>query len=169
MQVHYKRPLDSEDNSGVMLTYTEAKPKYNAGIFLMLRSQLTIKPGVKNVHGDMNCEVKDKMTMFAFRTHAHTLGAVITGFRVRDGEFEEIARGDPQRPQTFYPMPKFQVAKKGDIMVARCTFDGTRTNKTTRIGKFLAMFLVSLAISKEYNSMGAPLMHNLDLCRNDGR
>ena len=117
-----------------MLTYTEAKPKYNAGIFLMLRSQLTIKPGVKNVHGDMNCEVKDKITMFAFRTHAHTLGAVITGFRVRDGEFEEVARGDPQRPQTFYPMPKFQVAQKGDIMVARCTFDGTRTNKTTRIG-----------------------------------
>ena len=69
------------------------------------------------------------------RTHAHTLGAVITGYRVRDGEFEEVARGDPQRPQTFYPMKNFEVAKKGDIMAARCTFDGTRTNKTTRIGK----------------------------------
>ena len=55
--------------------------------------------------------------------------------RVRNGEFEEVARGDPQRPQTFYPMKKFEVAKKGDIMAARCTFDGTRTNKTTRIGK----------------------------------
>ena len=54
---------------------------------------------------------------------------------MRDGQFVEVARGDPQRPQTFYPMEKFEVAKKGDIMAARCTFDGTRTNKTTTIGK----------------------------------
>ena len=67
VQVHYKNPLDSEDDSGVMLTYTASKPKYKAGIFLMLRSQLTIDPGVENVHGDMNCEMKDEITMFAFR------------------------------------------------------------------------------------------------------
>ena len=74
-------------------------------------------------------------TFFLFRTHAHALGAVITGYRVRDGQFVEVARGDPQRPQTFYPMERFEVARKGDIMAARCTFDGTRTNKTTTIGK----------------------------------
>ena len=74
-------------------------------------------------------------TNLVFRTHAHALGAVITGYRVRDGQFVEVARGDPQRPQTFHPMERFEVAKKGDIMAARCTFDGTRTNKTTTIGK----------------------------------
>ena len=52
---------------------------------------------------------------------------------MRDGQFVEVARGDPQRPQTFYPMERFEVARKGDIMAARCTFDGTRTNKTTTI------------------------------------
>ena len=79
--MHYKNPLDSEDESGVMLTYTASQPKYRAGIFLLLRSQLTIEPGVENVHGDMNCEMQDEITMFAYRTHAHALGAVITGFR----------------------------------------------------------------------------------------
>ena len=65
--MHYKNPLDAEDDSGVMLTYTASQPKYKAGIFLMLRSQLTIEPGKENVHGDMNCEMQDEITMFAFR------------------------------------------------------------------------------------------------------
>ena len=65
--MHYKNPLDSEDDSGVMLTYTSSQPKYKAGIFLLLRSQLTIEPGVENVHGDMNCEMQDEITMFAYR------------------------------------------------------------------------------------------------------
>ncbi len=136
MQVHYKHKLPEKDMTGVRLMYTDAEPKNKAGIMLLLRGAFTIKPGIRNVHSDMNCKMRDEITMFAFRTHAHSLGAVITGYSVRDGEFTEIARGDPQRPQTFYPMKTFHRTKKGDVIVARCTFDSTRTNKTTHIGEY---------------------------------
>jgi hypothetical protein len=135
MQVHYKHKLPDKDYTGVSLTYVEKQPKYKAGILLMVKSGLTIMPGHMNVHSDMNCKIFEDITLFAFRTHAHSLGAVITGYKVKEGKFEEVARGDPQRPQTFYPMKKFVEIKKGDIMAARCTFDSTRTNKTTVIGK----------------------------------
>ena len=98
---------------------TNFRPEYTAGIFLLLRSYLRIPPHVQRVHGDMNCKVKDDMTLFAYRTHAHSLGSVITGYSVKDGQLEEIARGDPQKPQTFYPMETFVKVRPGDYLAAR--------------------------------------------------
>ena len=57
MQVHYKFPLDFKDNTGAVIKYTDNKPKYNAGMMILLRSRLTIPPGVKNVQADINCKV----------------------------------------------------------------------------------------------------------------
>ena len=79
------------------------------------------------------------MTMFAFMTHAHSLGADISGYMLHEGDQEDkekFAKGDPQKPQTFHQIENFQTAKQGDVVEARCTFDGTRANKTTSIGKF---------------------------------
>ena len=53
----------------------------------------------------------------------------------QDHKFEEIARGDPQKPQTFYPMRKFVKMQPGDFMVARCTYNATGVYHDTRIGK----------------------------------
>ena len=76
------------------------------------------------------------MTLFAFMTHAHGLGADISGYMLHKGEYKEFAHGDPQKPQTFHQMEDFQVARRGDVLGARCIFDGTRANKTTYIGIF---------------------------------
>ena len=67
-------------------------------------------------------------------THTHGLGADISGYISHKGDDNEFARGDPQKPQTFHQMEHFQVARKGDMVGAKCTFDGTRANKTTKIG-----------------------------------
>ena len=74
------------------------------------------------------------MTLFAFRTHAHKHGSVITGYRIRNGKFLEIARGDPQMPQMFYPMRNEVVVQNGDIIHARCTFNTTWENQMIHIG-----------------------------------
>ena len=81
--------------------------------------------------------MQDDITIFAFMTHAHSLGAAISGYKVHNGKAKELAWGDPQNPQNFHQMENLEVARKGDILGARCTFDGTRTNKTTYIGILL--------------------------------
>ena len=79
------------------------------------------------------------MTLFAFRTHAHKHGTVITGYQVRNGKILEIARGDPQKPQMFYPMKKYVVVDNGDYIHARCTFNTTMENRLIRIGKMVVI------------------------------
>ena len=41
--------------------------------------------------------------------------------------------------------PYFKVARRGDIVRAKCTWDGTRTNKTTKIGN-LSYLLFTLVM-----------------------
>ena len=69
-------------------------------------------------------------------THAHSLGSDMKGYVMHDGELREFARRDPQMPQTFQNIQHFQPLKEGDVIKARCYFDGTRTNTTTSIGMF---------------------------------
>ena len=96
------------------------------------------------------------MTLFAFRTHAHKHGTVITGYLYRENKFLEIARGDPQEPQMFYPMETEVVVDNGDFLVARCTFNTTQENQPIYIGianKFLdkeLSFFVHLALGQNW-------------------
>ena len=43
------------------------------------------------------------MHVFAYRTHAHTLGSVITGYRYSPGsrQWDLIAKGNPNWPQVI--------------------------------------------------------------------
>ena len=74
------------------------------------------------------------MHPFAYRTHAHKLGIVNTGYVVKqenanDAEetWTEIGRRSPQLPQMFYPATHSEVVvKKGDVLAARCTMRNTR-------------------------------------------
>ena len=67
--------------------------------------------------------------MFAFRVHAHVHGNVNTAYRIRDNKWTEIAKGDPQLPQAFYPTSSLYEIKDGDILVGMCTYhnDENRT------------------------------------------
>lgn len=66
------------------------------------------------------------MHPFAFRTHAHKLGLVNSGYVVKHNQngaqdWIEIGRRSPQLPQMFYPATNKMQVKKGDILVGRCT------------------------------------------------
>ncbi|XP_071746304.1 peptidyl-glycine alpha-amidating monooxygenase B isoform X2 [Lepeophtheirus salmonis] len=144
LQVHYKHPLQNPDHTSLQLKYTLNKPSFKAGMVLLLRTSLTIPPHTLKTSGDVNCRIKteDPMYLFAYRTHAHTLGSVITGYqysfdtKTKKNSLNplEIARGDPQLPQTFYPMENYVEVEDGDILAARCTYDSSNMTTTTQIG-----------------------------------
>ena len=116
LQVHYAHKLAEPDHTGLSLTYQVDPTKYTAGILLMLRGGLTIPANTPVVHGDVNCKLPSTtpLHMFAYRTHAHKLSPVITGYVYNEEghKYREIARGSPQWPQAFYPMKQVSIAEK---------------------------------------------------------
>uniref|UniRef100_A0A3B5MBW2 Uncharacterized protein n=1 Tax=Xiphophorus couchianus TaxID=32473 RepID=A0A3B5MBW2_9TELE len=71
---------------------------------------------------------------FAFRTHTHSLGKVVSGYRIRDGKWSLIGRQSPQLPQAFYPANKDVTVRYGDTLAARCVFSGEGRISKTYIG-----------------------------------
>ena len=117
---------------------SNCRTRYNAGIFLLLRSYLNIPHGHSKVHGDVNCIVPKTIHPFAFRTHAHQWGTVIRGYKysTQSQEMEEIAAGNPQWPQQFYPIKKDVTVNHGDYLVARCTFNNSVGDRDIHIGEY---------------------------------
>jgi len=72
---------------------------------------------------------------FAFRTHTHSLGKVVSGWRVQNmSHWDLIGKRDPQKPQMFYPVADEKVTlKPGDVVAARCTMVDNR-DRVTWIG-----------------------------------
>jgi hypothetical protein len=63
------------------------------------------------------------LTVFAFRVHSHVHADVNAAYRVRGGkEWTELAIGDPQWPQAFYPTKSAHELKQGDMLVGACTY-----------------------------------------------
>lgn len=72
---------------------------------------------------------------FAFRTHTHKFGQVVAGYKIDQDtdQWEMIGKGDPQKPQMFYPIKKSLTIRQGDWVAARCTMYNFQ-DKTVRIG-----------------------------------
>lgn len=110
-----------------------SKPQpFIAGMYLMMSVTTVIPPGNKVTNADVACTYNSyPIYPFAFRTHTHKLGQVVSGYRIRDGKWTLIGRQTPQLPQAFYPATKGINVKYGDTLAARCVFTGEgRTTKT---------------------------------------
>ncbi|XP_066271867.1 peptidyl-glycine alpha-amidating monooxygenase-like [Branchiostoma lanceolatum] len=142
LQVHYAHGFKDGadlDHSGLSLHMTYRPQKFIAGMFLLASGYAHIPAHSKGVTVDLACGYDDPVEIhpFAFRTHAHTLGRVISGYVVRNGhEWIELGRGNPQWPQAFYPMAnaKEKVIWSTDIVAARCVFDAESRDDDTFIG-----------------------------------
>ncbi|KAG1665819.1 Peptidyl-glycine alpha-amidating monooxygenase B [Nymphon striatum] len=111
LQVHYailmkpgKFFFREHDHSSIVLNVSPKMPTYLAGIHLLLASEGVIPAHSPVTHIDANCQYRDRnpMYIFAYRTHAHKLGRVITGYRYRQRSRDKwslIAKGNPQWPQ----------------------------------------------------------------------
>uniref|UniRef100_A0A8C1ZBI2 Peptidylglycine alpha-amidating monooxygenase n=1 Tax=Cyprinus carpio TaxID=7962 RepID=A0A8C1ZBI2_CYPCA len=106
-----------------------------AGMYLMMSVDTVIPPGKKVTNADIACTYPSSpMYPFAFRTHTHSLGKVVSGYRVRNGQWTQIGRQSPLLPQAFYPVTNTIDVRNGDILAARCVFTGEGRTTITQIG-----------------------------------
>lgn len=140
LQVHYMTAFEEghTDDSGVFIHYTTEPMSKLAGVVLLGTSG-SIGP-MKTEHMETSCKINEKKTIhpFAYRTHTHSLGKVVSGYRVRTDENGEdkwtlLGKRDPLTPQMFYPVVNTDPIKHGDLIAARCTMESNR-QRVTKIG-----------------------------------
>ncbi|XP_036998555.2 peptidyl-glycine alpha-amidating monooxygenase isoform X13 [Artibeus jamaicensis] len=139
LQVHYGDISafrdDHKDCSGVSLHLTRLPQPLIAGMYLLMSVDTVIPAGQKVVNSDISCHYKKyPMHVFAYRVHTHHLGKVVSGYRVRNGQWTLIGRQSPQLPQAFYPVEHQIDVSFGDILAARCVFTGEGRTEATHIG-----------------------------------
>lgn len=143
LQIHYANPLPDNvaDHSGLQMEITQQQQKYKAGIYLLAAGGVDIPPFTNKTHADMNCIIGESgepedIYLFAYRVHAHILGLVISGYMFDPvtKAYTEIAKGNPQWPQAFYPMSQIYHVKTTEILHARCTWNSTTRSRHTVIG-----------------------------------
>ncbi|XP_041915809.1 peptidyl-glycine alpha-amidating monooxygenase B isoform X3 [Alosa sapidissima] len=139
LQIHYGDVSAFRDHhrdcSGLTLTMTSKPQLFIAGMYLMMSVDTVILPGKRVTNADIACPyVSYPIHPFAFRTHTHRLGQVVSGYRVRDGKWTLIGRQSPQLPQAFYPVSNSITVEFGDTLAARCVFTGEGKTTKTRIG-----------------------------------
>lgn len=137
LQVHYahihKFRDGSTDDSGIFLHYTKQPLNKQAGVLLLGTGGLI--PPMSIQHMETTCGIEEDKVIhpFAFRVHTHSLGKVVSGYRIRDGKWTMIGRRNPMKPQMFYPVNNTEPIKQGDLMAARCTMQSNR-RRITYIG-----------------------------------
>ncbi|XP_040842046.1 peptidyl-glycine alpha-amidating monooxygenase isoform X17 [Ochotona curzoniae] len=139
LQVHYGDVSAFRDNhkdcSGVSIHLTRQPQPLIAGMYLMMSVDTVIPPGEKVVNSDISCHYQNyPMHVFAYRVHTHHLGKVVSGYRLRNGQWTLIGRKSPQLPQAFYPVEHPVDVTFGDILAARCVFTGEGRTEATHIG-----------------------------------
>ncbi|XP_011643790.1 peptidylglycine alpha-hydroxylating monooxygenase [Pogonomyrmex barbatus] len=135
LQVHYAH-IDrfkdgSTDDSGVFLHFTKRPMNKLAGVILLGTGGVI--PPRKIVHMESSCRIKENKIIypFAYRTHTHSLGKVVSGYVVKpNNEWIELGKRDPLTPQMFYPITHNVTITYGDRLAARCTMKSTRDRKT---------------------------------------
>ncbi|KAJ8287329.1 hypothetical protein GJAV_G00050290 [Gymnothorax javanicus] len=139
LQIHYGDIAAFRDHhrdcSGLTLRMTSKPQPFIAGMYLMMSVDTVIPPGNKVTNADIACLYRSyPMYAFAFRTHTHSLGQVVSGYRVRDGKWTLIGRQSPQLPQAFYSTGSPVEVRYGDKLAARCVFTGEGKTSATYIG-----------------------------------
>ena len=108
LQVHYAhvdRFIAGEtDSSGITLSMVPGHANVvtkRAGVLLLGTGGLI--PASSYEHMETTCTISQSIELhpFAFRTHTHKLGKVVSGWFVRDGHWQLIGKRDPQKPQVI--------------------------------------------------------------------
>lgn len=145
LQVHYAnaRPFiidkTRRDSSGVSIIGQDKPTNNRAGVLVMFTAGFIRGQSVE--HFDSACQIKQNITIhpFAYRTHAHKLGLVNSGYVIKtnnstgEQEWIELGRRSPQLPQMFVPIKNNITIDFNDILAARCTMKNYR-KKTVRVG-----------------------------------
>ncbi|CAJ0571481.1 unnamed protein product, partial [Mesorhabditis spiculigera] len=137
LQVHYAQPFEGNvlDYSGVTLHLSDETPRYLSAVMLFVAGY-PIPPKMPQFQSNMSCpyEGETELHPFAFRTHTHAMGKLVSGFFKHGNEWTKIGKRNPQWPQLFEKIDHPLTIRKGDVMAATCRFDSTKMNETTPMG-----------------------------------
>ncbi|KAL3084630.1 hypothetical protein niasHT_034669 [Heterodera trifolii] len=141
LQIHYAKQFVGpvRDFSGLTLHLSSVKPRFLAGVYLFLSGD-SILPGHSAFFTNMSCsyESDTKLYPFAFRTHTHQMGRVVSAFvkKNTDGQWHRIGQRNPQWPQLFQPReePGKLVIEKGDFMAGTCRYDSSDKHEIVPMG-----------------------------------
>ncbi|VDM43283.1 unnamed protein product [Toxocara canis] len=137
LQVHYAHPFAGKllDYSGVTLHVMEDRPQYLAAVLLFV-SLSPIPPGYAHYQTNMSCTYRGNTQLhpFAFRTHTHGMGRVVSAFYKHDGVWTMIGKRNPQWPQLFQSINANLSISPGDLMAATCVFDSSQQQKPVQMG-----------------------------------
>ncbi|CAL7934678.1 unnamed protein product [Xylocopa violacea] len=170
LQVHYAHIGQFKDgrtdDSGVFLHYTLRPLNKLAGVLLLGTSGVI--PPRSTTYMETACTIRENKTIhpFAYRTHTHSLGKVVSGYLVKpDYTWTELGKRDPLTPQMFYPINNKVTASQGDRIAARCTMHNTRdtwtyigATKADEMCNFYLMYYVENddPLSMKYCFTGGP-------------
>ncbi|CAF2813402.1 unnamed protein product [Rotaria sp. Silwood2] len=133
LNIHYLGILKN-DNSGNQLIMSRKPRKYHAGVLLSGTNDIYLKPKTHTIRTPFSCQYNGPpISIFAIRVHAHQWARVNSLYRVRDGEISQIVKGDPQWPQSFYPLPSAVEIQKNDYIVGQCVYDNN-DNQVVTVG-----------------------------------
>ncbi|CAF3800134.1 unnamed protein product [Rotaria sordida] len=123
INIHYLLILKN-DNSGNQLILTRKPRKYHAGVLLSGTGAIYLRPKTHTIRTPFSCEYNGPpISIFAARVHAHQWARVNSLYRVRNGEISQVVKGDPQWPQSFYPLPSTIEIQNKDYIVGQCVYD----------------------------------------------
>lgn len=141
LQIHYSKKLKpgTLDSSGLSLIYTEKPLNKLAGV-LLLGTGGEIPPK-KITHLETDCEINEGKTIhpFAYRTHTHSLGRVVSGYSIKRDEngvdhWTLLGKRNPMTPQMFYPIFDKSPIGPTQRLASRCTMDSSSRDSYTYVG-----------------------------------
>ncbi|UJR29117.1 hypothetical protein I4U23_010331 [Adineta vaga] len=133
VNIHYFSKINN-DNSGNQLIMSRTPRKYLAGVMLSGTSDIYLRPKSETIRTPFSCQFEGpSISIFAVRVHAHQWGRVNSLYRVRNGEISQIAKGDPQWPQSFYPLSSPVNIENGDLIVGQCVYDNNE-DRVVQVG-----------------------------------
>ncbi|KAH7728406.1 Protein PAMN-1 [Aphelenchoides avenae] len=137
LQIHYAKPFvgNVQDYSGVTVFLSDQRPKYVATVYLFVSGE-PIPPRTEAFITNVSCTYDGEVDLhpFAFRTHTHQMGRVVSAYVKHDEKWTQIGKRNPQWPQLFQPSPPSVVIRKGDFMAAMCRFDSHDKDETVPMG-----------------------------------
>ncbi|GMR53354.1 hypothetical protein PMAYCL1PPCAC_23549 [Pristionchus mayeri] len=137
LQVHYAAPFagNVRDYSGVTLKVAAEEPPNLAAVYLLF-SRLPIPPGQPAFQNNMSCTYPSRTVLhpFAFRTHTHKMGRLVSAFYKRNGQWTMVGKRNPQWPQLFEDISRPLEIHQGDFIAGSCRFDSSDTTKVTPMG-----------------------------------
>ena len=118
------RRANSTAPSGFIQQY-ELQIQQRCGCVKLLRQFMNKNP----------CSFALDIHPFAFRTHTHAMGRVVSGYFKHENQWTLIGKRNPQWPQLFQLLSGSLTIRQGDYIAAQCRFDSADKSEWTPMGQ----------------------------------